>query len=318
MSAKIIQKVMWEFPDFNWRQYVSNYPDLQAAKIDTEAKACTHWMQHGLKAGRTFRIITPTCDTMPDGQRRRAAVIFHGLLRSYNHTQSNLESYVFKPLAAAGFDTSIYCHTFKLAGKYFNIRARESARKLDIDHNIALLNPTYLLTDIQEEVEKTIDIKKYLIKGDPWRMNKTQALKFHILSLWSRKRISSLLQEHLHSGTEYDMILFIRSDVKFNKPLNIPHLYNLLQTGLDCALPDFQHFSGYNDGMLVGKPEIALKYGFYFDEMEELAKSVQCNSETCNKLLLEKFNAKVHLVPGILFKRIRTNGQPSEYDAKVF
>jgi len=38
---------------FAWQVYVSKYPDLQRAGINTEAKALAHWNRYGRKEGRT-------------------------------------------------------------------------------------------------------------------------------------------------------------------------------------------------------------------------------------------------------------------------
>ncbi len=56
MSNSIIRNIKRKYPDFDWRQYVANYKDLQDNKIDTELKACNHWLRHGIKEKRTYKI----------------------------------------------------------------------------------------------------------------------------------------------------------------------------------------------------------------------------------------------------------------------
>ena len=41
-------------PDFNWQQYLANYPDLQKTGFDTEIVAANHYVRHGRKEGRTY------------------------------------------------------------------------------------------------------------------------------------------------------------------------------------------------------------------------------------------------------------------------
>ena len=38
---------------FNWKQYLSNYPDLQSAGINNHYGAWKHWSNFGLSEGRT-------------------------------------------------------------------------------------------------------------------------------------------------------------------------------------------------------------------------------------------------------------------------
>jgi len=40
--------------DFDWRQYVENYPDLREAGIDSREKAAKHWIDFGREEGRTY------------------------------------------------------------------------------------------------------------------------------------------------------------------------------------------------------------------------------------------------------------------------
>ena len=40
--------------NFDWKQYLTNYPDLISSRINTSAKALNHWNNHGIHEGRTF------------------------------------------------------------------------------------------------------------------------------------------------------------------------------------------------------------------------------------------------------------------------
>ncbi len=42
-------------PDFDWEQYVENYPDLQKAGIDTEEEAISHYASHGINENRSYK-----------------------------------------------------------------------------------------------------------------------------------------------------------------------------------------------------------------------------------------------------------------------
>ena len=54
--------------DFNWKQYLANYPDLKEDGITTQEKAWSHWIRHGKKEGRTYFMLhtydTNLCDEL--------------------------------------------------------------------------------------------------------------------------------------------------------------------------------------------------------------------------------------------------------------
>ena len=41
---------------FNWKVYIQNYPDIQAAGIETQEQAINHWKRHGRNENRTDKI----------------------------------------------------------------------------------------------------------------------------------------------------------------------------------------------------------------------------------------------------------------------
>jgi len=58
MSMSIIQKKVYKaYPDFNYKQYISNYTDLQRANILTEQAACNHWYKYGIREQRSYKPI---------------------------------------------------------------------------------------------------------------------------------------------------------------------------------------------------------------------------------------------------------------------
>lgn len=54
--------------DFDWRNYVESYKDLQEMGIDTKEKAAEHWLKIGRKEGRKYKddpIVVPEVPYMP-------------------------------------------------------------------------------------------------------------------------------------------------------------------------------------------------------------------------------------------------------------
>jgi len=45
--------------DFDWKQYLANYPDLQQSGIDTKEKAEKHWVEFGDSEKRTYKLFIP-------------------------------------------------------------------------------------------------------------------------------------------------------------------------------------------------------------------------------------------------------------------
>lgn len=248
--------------------------------------------------------------------KKKIALVFNGLLRSIQYTLPNLQNQIFAPIMDAGFDYDIYCHnyTFPPNYKYSNSHARE--HNIDLDPNLyKLLNPTYYISDNQLEIASQLNLNSYRTHGDPWPKTGFKTLDNYLLSMYSRKKITELLSQKISTepaNHTYEAVMFIRSDVLFEKPLQLGKLLSLLNgqniTEL-CLIPNFHHWlGGLNDRMLICKPEFALKYGMSFDKLLELSKERNLHSEQINKhLIINIYKATPILIP-IYFARVRANG----------
>ena len=49
---------------FDWKTYINNYEDLRNAGIDTKDKAIQHWINYGMKEGRTYKYILNLTDKL--------------------------------------------------------------------------------------------------------------------------------------------------------------------------------------------------------------------------------------------------------------
>ena len=243
------------------------------------------------------------------------AIVFNGLIRSLKYTISNMESHVFKPITDAGWTYDIYCHNFTLDMPYSNERNAEPSIQLDAD-DYKLLNTQYYITDNQNSIAKTLKLPLYRSKGNPWPSSPNyKTLDNYILSLWSKSQITRLLERNITNGiSNYDQVWFVRSDVIFAKPIDPVKCLDLLKTDNDCIIPNFHHYKGYNDRMFIARPQLAIKYGTYFDQLFPLSKSIKLHSESINKLLLTRYKAKIHLDASMVFQRVRTNGEIDKRD----
>jgi hypothetical protein len=253
-------------------------------------------------------------------EKPKIALVFYGLLRSIQYTLPNLQKQVFGPITDSGYEYDIYCHnyTFPPNHKYTNQRAREY--NIDLDPNAhKLLNPKYYISDNQLDVAEQLNLPSYRTCGDPWPKTYFKTLDNYLLAMYSRKKITELLAHNITSDPQrhiYAAVMFLRSDVLFEKPLPIPKLITLLtETEITntqkraCLIPNFHHWlGGLNDRMFISKPALALEYGIAFDLLLSLSKERKLHSEQINKYLIqEACNATPILVP-IFFARVRANG----------
>jgi hypothetical protein len=104
----------------------------------------------------------------------------------------------------------------------------------------------------------------------------------------------------------------------FATPIDPVKCLAMLKTGIDaCIIPNFHHYKRYNDRMFISRPQLAIKYGTYFDQLLPLSKSIKLHSESINKLLLTRYKANVHLDSRIVFQRVRTNGTVDKRDVDL-
>ena len=250
----------------------------------------------------------------------KIALVFYGLLRSIQYTLPNLQKQVFGPIIDSGYEYDIYCHnyTFPANHKYNNSRAREY--NIDLDPvAYKLLNPKYYISDNQLEVMEQLNLESYRTHGDPWPKTGFKTLDNYLLAMYSRKKITKLLAQNMATDPAshiYSAVIFLRSDVLFEKPLPISKLVTLLteqeSTNTQkqaCLIPNFHHWlGGLNDRMFISKPSLALEYGCAFDKLLTISKERKLHSEQINKyLILEVYNSTPILVP-IFFARVRANG----------
>jgi len=246
----------------------------------------------------------------------KVAIVYWGILRCVDKTEANREKYIYKTLRENGVEYKTYCHNYHLNSNYENKRAKEQCMKIDEHAQRKLLNPDYYLIDDRSKVIKSLeaDMKIYLRYGNPWgKFNDT--FLYHILAMRSKYEITMLLQKHIEDGADYDLVLFLRSDVIF-EPFNIMKILQRLQKSSSntVIIPNFGHGHGYNDRLIICRPEIAMKYGLVYKDMKNIVNYAvkprrnPLHSETLVKYILSKANATVVKDPLIKFCRIRTNG----------
>ena len=244
----------------------------------------------------------------------KVAIVYSGLLRSLQYTLPNIETNIYQQLKKAGYSYDIYCHnyTFPENHVYNNYRSNEVSIKLDPEL-YKHLNADYYISADQIETMKQLDLPKYRSQGDPWPKTQFAQLDYYLLAMYSRSLITTLLETNIATDPvkyNYDYVIFMRSDVIFEKPVNFKAMFNYILAPDHCLIPNFQHWlNGLNDRMFIGRPALAIKYGKSFSQLLEISTHRKLHSEQINKhLLIDKYNAKLVLVP-IFFSRVRATGQ---------
>jgi hypothetical protein len=171
---------------------------------------------------------------MEGTSKPRVALVFYGLLRSIQYTLPNLQKHIFIPIMESGYEYDIYCHnyTFPANYKYNNHRSHEYNIQLDPDA-YKLLDPKYYISDNQLDIEKQLNLESYRTHGDPWPNTQYKTLGNYLLAMYSKKKITALLKHYMETQPEqhtYECVIFIRSDVLFEKPIQITKLCQLLNT----------------------------------------------------------------------------------------
>jgi hypothetical protein len=162
-------------------------------------------------------------------------------------------------------------------------------------------------------------LETYRTHGDPWPKTGFKTLDNYLLAMYSRKKITELLAQNIESEPDshtYSVVIFLRSDVLFEKPLPIPKLITLLieQENINCQkraclIPNFHHWlGGLNDRMFISKPSLALEYGVAFDKLLTISKERSLHSEQINKYLIQEVYNSVPILVPIFFARVRANG----------
>jgi len=70
-------------PQFNWKNYISNYPDLQKAGINTESRALKHWNNYGIHENRTDTLGISLNNTSINLGGRFGNILFYNFVADY-------------------------------------------------------------------------------------------------------------------------------------------------------------------------------------------------------------------------------------------
>jgi len=244
----------------------------------------------------------------------RVALCFWGLCRSTDIIIESIQRCIFTVLQNAEIDYDIYLHTYTLYRPYTNTRAEEV--NLQLKNTLwKLLVPTKSIVEDQDTVDKILDLKKYRLRGDPWKHEVGNVpfatLDNHVRALWSLHQVTGLWSE---SGIDYTKVVYLRPDVLFRNPLRLEWLYEPLKRTV--LIPDFHIVHGCNDRFAIGEPDAMKVYGSRFTGALAYSKTNLLHSEA---YLFHTMTAKgfaFQTVP-FRFRRVRAGGFVFEGDKSI-
>lgn len=239
-------------------------------------------------------------------ETKRVAICYWGPTRSTKIVYQSHLKFLHEPLKKSGFDFDVFIHTWKLEqNKVWNQIINSP---IDYTEHL-LLNPNFYKLDDQSKFLETFNLNDYFYKdvyeefghceNGEWMPDLVTNL---VCGLTSQKRVTEMC---LQSGQNYDFIIFVRPDAELLNEFPIDILYNLQDT--EIAIPNFDHWEGYNDRFAVVCPKNCEKYSSRVDELIEFRKTNgRIVSEKFMKFIIDKYFTKVHLID-FNFELIRPN-----------
>lgn len=160
------------------------------------------------------------------------ALCVWGLLRSLPYTINSFTENIVNPIVQHDHSYEVFVHTYNFSGLYYNPRGREEVKHLNFD-DWAMLNPSYVYMEDQDELDKKLNYSDYAKLGDPWK-NNLVSLKNHIRALNSLNHLAHVVEERAKIK-DIDAVVFLRPDVQYLNPLPVHllscHIKNRARAG---------------------------------------------------------------------------------------
>lgn len=229
----------------------------------------------------------------------KIAVCYWGLTRSTSMVyQSHFENF-FNVLREHHISYDVFMHTWETKKKQ---RVWENEVTTPINYEeYKLLNPTFFRRDDQDDFTNNLDFNKYYYVGhEEWEPN---LVLNHLCALESLKRVTDMV---LTSKRAYDFVIYIRPDVLLQNKLIVSDFISIKKN--DIVIPDFHHWSGYNDRFAILRYESAPIYGNRIDGIVDFRQTQGCIlSERYLKYTCMKNALNVILI-NFYFVRVRPDG----------
>jgi hypothetical protein len=227
-------------------------------------------------------------------KNKKVAILFFGLTRTLGKTINSIKNNLFTPLDENLIHYDIFIHTYKIFGPYNNMWSGENTDNYNNEDVETLLNPKYFIFDNQQTIIDNINFDEYYKKLGNWDGMTPEMTKYLIknmcLALYSKKQITLLFDKHINV---YDYAIIIRPDTELYTKINV-NAFNELNDN-NIIIPAKHWFSGCNDRICIGKPNVISYCGKLFDELKIYSETTSIISE---KFLMDKLNEKsINIIP---------------------
>jgi len=240
--------------------------------------------------------------------KKRIAICYWGMTRSLRHVYKTHEEKLFSVLRAAGYDIDIYIHSWKTEKNL--IWQHSSPVPIDYEE-YKLLNPTKYKLDEQSTFLDSIAFSDYFYE-DLWKKHGNdrifgewipELVRNHLCALESQKRVTQMM---MSSGNPYEYVLYMRPDVEVHNNFPVECLTKLQP--MDCCIPNYQHYVGYNDKFAAMRYEDCKEYSHRIDEIIDYRKNIgNIRAERYVHYILTKYYKNIHQID-FKFTIVRPDG----------
>ncbi len=259
-----------------------------------------------------FILGSPICavelDTTGDKGQVKVAVCYWGLTRSTKYVYPTHFTCIFDVLTEHNIAYDVYLHTWEIPSGPQRVQGNTVDIPVDYEE-YSLLKPTYFVRDNQESFTKDLEWEQYSC-GMGWT---PVMILNHFCALESLNRVTDMV---INSGNEYDFIMYVRPDVCFLTKLNTKDFINLKDN--QVAIPDFDHFGGYNDRFAILPFPISKIYGKRIESLPLYGLKKPIHSETFVKDTLDENELEVVLMDDFRFVRVRPDGAARPIHSETF
>lgn len=221
----------------------------------------------------------------------RVALCLSGHLRSYELTSESIQEFIIQPLSA-----DVFIHTWDTVG----ISPHIDAATVRLKTKNVLKRVNSLLTPRQIIVEPINRI--YGEKYRPFLTDKRSPVNITNM-FYKIYKANELCNNY---PVKYDLVIRARPDLMFSSPINMQDISQAITE--NCVfLPNFGHFSGYNDQFAFGGTNAMKIYSNCYNELDRWAPTVSFVPETLLKKHLTENNVDVRFT-SIYYQLVRANG----------